>query len=247
MFEVKPVYETYLDITWLFYPELDSFNLAHGIGVFKNAASLVHSFDYLEGVRYVFSRRFASSVRELIVPHQVHGSHISIVSSAGPGVLMCDGLITSQKDLALGISVADCIPLLAFHPGGRVVGVAHCGWRGIASGIVREFCNKIEVMGFAIGEIFFLLGPAIGLCCYEVGEDVLLQFDPSAVGAHSSKKGERLYLDLKAIVVDELQTQGVEQAKILIDKTCTSCQKSLLTSYRASGPECGRMLAVIAS
>jgi YfiH family protein len=166
------------------------------------------------------------------------------IGPAGEGGLECDGLVASTPLTAIGISVADCVPLFAFDVEGGVVGLAHCGWRGLADGVVEELLGVLEAGGDP-ARLSFLIGAAIGPCCYRVGEDLLRCFRTEEVRRFSMSTGRDVFLDLKGVVASRLIAGGVRREKISIDNTCTSCKKYLLSSYRADGRDCGRMLAYL--
>jgi YfiH family protein len=143
----------------------------------------------------------------------------------------------------IGVNTADCIPLVAVNGAARVVGVAHCGWRGIAAGIVRSFLREMDAAAGeeGLGETRFLIGPSVGPCCYEVGEDLLSSFGGGEVTECSASGGGGTVFDLKRLVRSRLAQDGIDQGSIITDNTCTSCEGETLCSYRADGEACGRM------
>jgi hypothetical protein len=180
----------------------------------------------------------------VLVPHQVHGSEVREV---GPDTvaedLVCDALLTRAPGIAIGVAVADCIPLYAINAGDRVIGVAHCGWRGLACGMVENFVGEMNSRSRRASATLYLAGPSIGPCCYEVGDDLVSAFpEGEALRCSASREG-RTYFDLRAVLSGRLRACGVAPGLISIDNTCTSCKKSILSSFRASGTGCGRMLA----
>jgi len=244
--QIEPAYCSYRGITWLFYPDLEASGIHHGIAVLRGSLPPFDRGSFFETAASLWQERFGCPMTRLVVPKQVHGSKVIIVSQNLPGDPVCDGLVSVEPGVGLGVTVADCIPLLAFNSGRGVVGIAHCGWRGIAAGIVEELTEKLRNLGCHLDETVFFTGPAIGKCCYEIGEDLLDVFSDE-VTDFCERRGDRLYLDLKALVPHRLVIEGADPNKISIDKTCTSCQKLVLTSFRASGSTCGRMLAIVAS
>ena len=159
---------------------------------------------------------------------------------------MVDGLVTDLSGIAIAVSVADCLPLLAFNPESSVVGVAHCGWRSIAGGIVEEFVRSLEGVSRDAGNTRFVIGAGIGECCYQVRDDLLSEFTPDEVRRFSVVGAGAAKFDLKGTVAARLACCGIAPTDISIDKTCTSCKKDLLSSYRADRPDCGRMVAFMA-
>ena len=154
-------------------------------------------------------------------------------------------MVTARPLVALGVSVSDCIPLFGVDPDTGVAGLAHCGWRGIVGGVVEEFLRVLESRSADPEHTAFLIGAGIGPCCYEVGNDLLEHFNRSEVSKYTQSTGRGVFFDLKAVVASRLVAGGASPGKISIDNTCTSCQKYLLSSYRADGRDCGRMLAFL--
>ena len=140
-----------------------------------------------------------------------------------------DGHATSVPGLAPLVFVADCLPIALSGPGG--VAMVHGGWRGLAAGIVGR---GVEATGATSAAI----GPGIGPCCYEVGEEVLAAFSP--LGPHVA--AGRM-LDLKAVARRLLERAGVGE----IDDAalCTSCNQDLFFSHRGGGPATGRQVGVV--
>lgn len=150
-----------------------------------------------------------------------------------------DALYTNESGLALSVVTADCVPVLLAGPG-RLAAV-HAGWRGITSGVVPATLARLSG---PFGEWTAWVGPAIGPCCYEVGDEVADQ-----VAAASSpevviqKPGGRPHLDLQAAVRHQLQAAGVGEVVVL--SRCTRCDVERLWSYRREGKGAGRNLAFI--
>jgi polyphenol oxidase len=135
-----------------------------------------------------------------------------------------DGHITSEPDLAALVFVADCLPVaLAGEHGAAVL---HCGWRGMAGGIVERGVEAVSARAAAIG-------PGIGPCCYEVGEEVLARFLPLGAGV-----AEGRMLDLPEVARRLLDRAGVAQVESA--GLCTSCNPELFFSHRRDGPRAGR-------
>jgi YfiH family protein len=177
------------------------------------------------------------------IPRQIHSANIIDVCAEGETVGVGDGVVTATPLVAIGISVSDCVPLFAVDLDMGVVGLAHCGWRGVVGGVVEKLLEVMVSKGSEPAKATFLIGAAIGSCCYEVGEDLLACFPPEEVRVFSRSDGQRVFFDLKGVVASRLAACGAGPAKISIDNTCTSCKKYLLCSFRVDGRDCGRMLA----
>lgn len=174
----------------------------------------------------------------VVVGRQVHGPEIAHHSSpqepspwTDPGSPSpdVDGHVTSEANLAALVFVADCLPIALSGPGG--VAMLHGGWRGLAAGIVGAGAE-------AIGATDAAIGPGIGGCCYEVGEEVLAAFAPLGAG-HS----EGRMLDLIAVARKLLERAGV--GSVQDSGLCTSCNQELFFSHRGAGPRTGRQAGLV--
>jgi len=133
-----------------------------------------------------------------------------------------DGHVTSRDDLALLVLVADCLPVAL--AGGGQVAMVHCGWRGLAGGILANAVARFDEPPAAA------VGPGIGPCCYEVGDEVREQFD--------ARFADGRMLDLRAIADDLLRSAGVERIEHV--DLCTSCREDLFFSHRRDSGMTGR-------
>ncbi len=173
----------------------------------------------------------------VVIGRQVHGAGVAVHRgpqdpnhwvAPGPEPPSVDGHALGRPGLAAVVFVADCLPIAVAGEDGIVM--LHGGWRGLAGGIVGT--GVAQVAGSAA-----VIGPGIGPCCYEVGEEVLAEFSPLGIGG-----GERRMLDLKAAARALLGRAGVteiEDAEI-----CTSCNQDLFFSHRGGGPETGRQAGI---
>ena len=142
-----------------------------------------------------------------------------------------DGHVTSVPGVALLVLVADCLPVALAAPGR--VAMLHCGWRGLAGGIVERAVSGFDEAPEAV------IGPGIGACCYEVGEEVLSAFrDLRGVA-------DGRMLDLRAVASQKLKAAGVQQVHHVGVDACTSCRADLFFSHRRDGPETGRQAGLV--
>ena len=164
---------------------------------------------------------------------QVHGAELA--SHAGPqepspfaepgsALPRVDGHVVATAGLAPLVFVADCLPVALAGPGG--VAMLHCGWRGLAAGILAAGAAVVGATDAAIG-------PGIGPCCYEVGEEVLEAF---ADLGKDVARGRMLDLPLAARRL--LEREGVERVRSA--GLCTSCEPELFFSHRRDGGRTGR-------
>jgi YfiH family protein len=147
-----------------------------------------------------------------------------------------DGQATADPRVSALVLVADCLPLVIAAPG--EVAVAHCGWRGVAAGIVPEGVTAVcDAAGEGAAEATAALGPGIGPCCYEVGAEVAAAFEARGLG-EALTAGWRL--DLAAAIRAELERVGVPPGAIHATGLCTSCHPELFFSHRRDGARTGR-------
>jgi YfiH family protein len=126
------------------------------------------------------------------------------------------------------VMVADCLPVAMVGTGG--VAMAHCGWRGLAGGIVGKAVETVDADAAAIG-------PGIGPCCYEVGEEVLAEF------ADLDGVADGRMLDLPAVARALLERAGVSAAESA--DLCTKCNPELFYSHRRDGERTGRQAGLV--
>jgi YfiH family protein len=169
----------------------------------------------------------------VLAGRQVHGAELathagpqepSPFAAAGNPLLEADGHVTAQPGLAALVFVADCLPVALIGPGG--VAMLHCGWRGLAGGIVARGVT-------AVGATHAAIGPGIGSCCYEVGTEVLDAFAGLGPGIASNRR-----LDLEAVAVRLLRDAGV--GSVDAAGICTSCEAGYFFSHRRDAGVTGR-------
>jgi YfiH family protein len=185
----------------------------------------------------------------IAVSHQVHGAEL--IDHADPMSLRCsfasyeeeeeqgrreeaaapeaDGHVVATSGAAALVFVADCVPVALSGPDG--VAMLHCGWRGLAAGIVAKGVA-------ATGATDAAVGPSIGPCCYQVGEEVLAAFDRLGEGIASDRM-----LDLPAVAGLLLAEAGVE--RIQTSGLCTSCEPELFFSHRRDRGRTGRQAGLV--
>jgi YfiH family protein len=149
-----------------------------------------------------------------------------------------DALVAGGADVALSVVTADCVPVLLAGPEG--IAAVHAGWRGIASGVIPATLSA--VVDLARWRAW--VGPAIGPCCYEVGEEVAAQV-VAASGPEVAVAGARgrPHLDLQAAARRQLEAAGVGEITTL--PICTRCRADWLYSFRREGREAGRNMAFV--
>ncbi|MDR1417597.1 MAG: peptidoglycan editing factor PgeF [Endomicrobium sp.] len=170
----------------------------------------------------------------LVLANQVHSANIEIVESCNYNSFVdnCDGLITSDKSIMLGVFTADCVPLLITN--GIIKAAIHAGWKGTYLGIIENTIRIFKKKFFVKAEdIEVYIGPHIRSCCYEVGKDFENIFN---LELKNNK------LDLSEIVFNKLKNLGI--INIFDISKCTFCQENYFFSYRRDKTS-KRMLSLI--
>jgi YfiH family protein len=172
---------------------------------------------------------------------QVHSAFVRIVDRGGV-YDETDSLLTSTPGVLLGVRVADCVPVLFYDSGKKVVGAIHCGWRPTVSGILEKTLERMA-LGWQTNpaDVHAALGPSAGPCCYEVGSEVAAQLYSAAVQVRSG----RLYADLHTEITGRLLSSGLRRENIISFPECTICNPSLYFSHRRNGLHSGRMMGYI--
>jgi YfiH family protein len=171
------------------------------------------------------------------IGRQVHGAELQFNSGpqvpspfAEPGspIAELDGQVIAEPNLAALVFVADCLPIALAGPGG--LAMLHCGWRGLAAGIVARGAKAVAATDAAIG-------PGIGACCYEVGDEVLGAFAELGPGISDDRR-----LDLSEVARRLLERAGIE--RIESAGICTSCEPDLFFSHRRDRGTTGRQAGI---
>lgn len=165
-----------------------------------------------------------------VLPRQVHGT-VVVDAMDTPGLLIADGVVSDDPTLALGVYGADCPGLCLVA--GSLMGVAHCGWRGVAAGIVQQLVNVMcSRTSIPKNEWLGLIGPGISCQNYEVDAPVLSARTWPATAVTPGRPGHA-WLDVAQVIADDLAQLHV--TAITQSRICTSAD-SRLWSYRQQGP-----------
>jgi YfiH family protein len=187
-------------------------------GPFASLNLGVRTDDDAERVRANRERvRAQAGVERLVQGRQVHGTGIAVDADE---VREADGQVTTRIGVAAMVLTADCLPVALAGPG--AVGVVHAGWRGLSAGVLEA-----GVAALGRGPVAAAIGPGIGPCCYEVGNEVRAVFGTDG-----------RTLDLKAIAHVRLQAAGVEE--IHDCRLCTACRSERFFSHRRDRGLTGR-------
>jgi len=221
------------------------------LAAFDAIPGLLHGFEVRraprspetrEQSRSRVARELAAAGRVLFLK-QVHG--VEVRQAPWQGTPEGDAAVAAREGLLLAVETADCVPLLLADPVRSIVGVAHAGWRGTLAGVVAKTVGAMVRAGSEPQDLLAALGPAIGPCCYEIGEEVREAFGPQGAAWFRPGPRGRPHLDLRGACTAQLLDAGVAPERIHRVTDCTSCRPDLYPSYRRDGPGCGRLVSVI--
>jgi polyphenol oxidase len=233
---------------------------------FDQIQGIIHAFSTRRGERNDFSlgpanspnpmvqmnrARFLAAISAagwpMIKLKQVHsGIVVDVDDTAASGeAVEGDAAITNLPGVMLGVQTADCVPILVADREGRAVAAIHAGWRGTAAGIAEAAVRRLtEKFDLDPQNLVAVIGPHIGACCYQVGEDVAAQVgDPAAIVRMPGSS--KPHLDLAAANRAQLLRAGIPEQRIETSSLCTKCREDLFHSYRRDGKRMGHMLSII--
>ncbi len=196
-------------------------------------------------------------VGDMVASYQTHTTNIRSMTAAdkGKGILRerdytdVDGMVTDQTGLVLVTFYADCVPLYFVDPVHGAIGLAHSGWRGTVGRMGQRMIERMqEQFGTRVKDLYAAIGPSICRDCYEVSEDVAIQFidmlgDKVAVPGRAPGKYQ---LDLWLANALILRQAGMDPSHIAVTDICTCHNSDYLFSHRASGGRRGSLAAFLA-
>lgn len=167
---------------------------------------------------------------------QIHSAVVLVADRLEGCVGEGDALLTAEAGCTISVRTADCFPILLVDRAQRVVAAVHAGWRGTAAGIAAEAVHQMQfTFGTRPEDVLAAIGPGIGACCYEVGEDVARQFDRGRTGR----------LDLASHNIRQLESAGVPAGQIDYQATCTFCNAAQFYSWRRDKDMSARMISYV--
>jgi YfiH family protein len=195
--------------------------------------------------------RFLASIGSpgwpLLKLKQVHSGIVREMddTSAAGDAVEGDAAITSLEGVLLGVQTADCVPILLADSENRAVAAVHAGWRGTVSRIAEATVSRLVAkFGVRSNSLAVAIGPHIGVCCYEVGEEVADAIgDPGLI--ERRPEWPRPHLNLGEANRRQLVRAGVPEEQIDISSMCTRCRADLFFSFRREGKRTGHLLSVI--
>jgi YfiH family protein len=204
-------------------------SLNGGIGSADSAAAVVEN-------RARMAAALGVEPRCLITAYQIHSPQVIVADAPWPAEARprADGIVTRVPALAIGVSTADCGPVLFAEPQARVIGAAHAGWRGALAGVLEGTIAAMERLGAARDRICVALGPMIRQANYEVGPDLMERFaaadSESASFFAPATRADHALFDLPGYIAARLRRAGFTHIEDL--NACTYADTARFFSYR---------------
>ena len=200
--------------------------------------------------------RFAAAIgveaERLYQTSQVHGADVRTIERGDDRLAVvqehADALVAHDPSTAIGIRTADCVPILLHERDTHAVAAVHAGWRGVVGGVVQSALAHLAIRARGARGIVAAIGPSIGPCCFEVGEEVATALADAAPGDDRIVLRDRArpHVDLRRAVRLQLLAHGVDDASIEDVPGCTRCDAERFFSHRRDGARSGRLIAAIA-
>ena len=259
-------------VTWLSYPAFEQFqDIVHAFSTRLGGVSQgIYSSMNLSFTRgdeeaavYENYRRLAAAVgfaaEDIVTSDQTHTANVRVVTEEdrGNGITKprpytdVDGMITNVPGLVLATFYADCVPLYFIDPVRHAIGLSHSGWRGTVEKIGRVTVDKMkEMYGTDPQDLYTAIGPSICQDCYEVSEDVILEFQNSFEKKYWDllfyrKENGKYQLNLWEANRLIMLEAGVKEEHISMPGICTCCNPEFLFSHRASHGKRGNLGAFL--
>ena len=191
--------------------------------------------------RNIISNYLNAKADKVFFTNQQHSNIVQVVNSKSnfsyTNMPVCDALVTNEKNIVIGVYTADCIPLILFDLYNNVIGVAHCGWKGLHLDIIKNTVLKMESLGAEKDNTVAVIGPCIRKDSYKVSADFLNNF--KEYDDCFEENNNNYFADLPKIAIYQLNKIGIKSIDdMLID---TYKNDRLFFSYRRS-TECNQKL-----
>ncbi|MBR2712542.1 MAG: peptidoglycan editing factor PgeF [Bacilli bacterium] len=210
--------------------------------------------DFLEKEYEKLEKIIGYKFKYIKYSRQTHSTNIKVITkdNLGENLEDIDGIITNVPGVALVTMVADCQGILIYDKKNKVIGNVHSGWRGTLNKIIKNAIKTmIETFNSDPKDLIMCICPSILECCFEVDEEVALEFKNNFdnieefIKLGEVKEGkQKYYIDTVGINKKVLTDLGVKEDNIICSNICTKCNSSKYHSYRAN-KLCGRNIALI--
>lgn len=192
--------------------------------------------------------------QSMVFSKQVHGNNVRVVTRKDMGkgfsreshMEGTDGLLTNIPGVTLVTFYADCVPLFFYDPVRKAAALVHSGWRSTYANIAGESVRRMVLeFGSNPEDIIVAIGPSIGSCCFEVGEDVYRLFAERYRNElfYTQTGNDKWKVNLQEIILSELLSEGLDPANIHNSGICTRCRNDLFFSHRGDHGSTGSLAA----
>lgn len=190
-----------------------------------------------------FARILGINLDSIVVAENIHSNKVTIVgrSDCGRGaynhlesIKGVDGILTRDNGVYLMVTVADCLPMVAYDPILRIAGIAHAGWRGVISGVGASLINEFKTLGSNPENLVIGIGPGICQRHFVVKNDTLQKFKDNYPKASFIRNHDG-YVDLKQALTEQLIKSGVTRYNLEVATECTVCNNYYFGSFRQDG------------
>lgn len=206
---------------------------------------------HVEVSRSLLCAELSIERKALIIPRQTHSLNVAVIDTIPSGTEKLeniDALVTTLSNVAIAINTADCVPIAFIDDVNKVIGVAHSGWKGTVGRIASKTVAKMIECGASLSHIKVAMGPCICGDCFEVGQEVVEQFEKN--GFHSpqvilNQYQPRPHIDLPQACRQSLLEIGVLDENITLPTDCSRCNPQKFFSARRLGINSGRTLTIV--
>ncbi len=210
--------------------------------------------EHIKRNRELIAQAIGVSAEDFTYTHQTHTTNVAVVTEKDRGGRFpeTDGMITDVPGICLVTFYADCVPLYFVDPVRKAIGLSHSGWRGTVGKMGKVTVRRMEEeYGSRPSDILAAIGPSICQDCYEVSEDVILQFEKAFDEAvlpslFYRKENGKYQLNLWEANRQVLLEAGIRREHMAVTNLCTHCNPEILFSHRATGGRRGNLSAFLA-
>ena len=210
-------------------------------GIYKSLNCGLKSFDNKKNVKLnlnLAKRSLFKEDKNLIIPDQYHSNKCLVAKASNPHP-KCDALVTSDNSLILGITTADCLPIIFYEPENQVIGIAHAGWKGLVKGVIQNTVKKMISLGAQKKYIKSIIGPCIRVKSYEVNEEFVNKLN-TQYQRFAISQTQKIYFDLPKLakyILSESNISSVHDIKknTYLDKNYFSFRESKKKKYKDYG------------
>ena len=232
------------DFPYFTFANLDKFSTVKHFVTCGNSAETDINLRSVGGAanRQRLAQTIGFDINRMVTGEQTHSLNIAVVTDADAGrgsvdidsrIPCTDALITNCKGICLMVLTADCVPVLLYDPATHSAAAIHAGWRGTANGIVGLTVKKMaDEFGTKPENLMAAIGPCIGACCFEVGDDVAEHFSQWPDTILRLSEWPRPHIDLVLANRIQLEQAGVPASNIESSDECTKCGPCVLFSHR---------------